>query len=87
MIVSLEITHSDEKNISPRTGFLKANYVKDMLKHDFQNIGMSGVFVLETFEYKEVILHKGILGHIGSGFSAVGGGIMNAGGAVVGKVI
>jgi hypothetical protein len=87
MIVSLEIKHSNDENNSPRTGFLKANYVKDELKHDFQNIGMSGVFVLETFEYHEVVVHKGFLGTIGGGFSAVGGGLMNVGGAVIGKVI
>ena len=80
MIKSLEIKHDD---LMDNDGsFIKANYVKDKLKHDFPNIGMSGVFVLENYEYEEVVVHKGFLGTIGGGFKAVGGGLMSVGGAL-----
>ena len=70
------------KDEIPVNKIIKANFVKDKLKHDFPNIGMSGVFVEENYEYEEVIVHKGLLGTIGGGIKSVGGGFMNAGGAV-----
>jgi len=79
MIKALEVKHDNEDSDG---SFIKANFVKDKLKHDFPNIGMSGVFVEENYEYEEVIVHKGLLGTIGGGIKSVGGGFMNAGGAV-----
>ena len=46
MIEHLEIKNKDGKELT-------ANEVKDQLQPEFQDIGMSGIFVLENFKYEK----------------------------------
>lgn len=61
MIESLEIKaeHGGEN--------IKASYVKDQLKDEFPNIGMSGVFIIETFEFVPEVDNRSVFGKIGGG--------------------